>query len=190
MGQDKPLRFKNSQEWRRWLEENSDTAPEVWLEHHKKHSHKDTLSLSDAVTEALCFGWVDGKLKSIDGDRFILRYSPRRADSVWSRINKERAEKLIAQGRMTPGGLAIIEEAKKRGLWDAAYTDRTRDELPADLASALRDNLQAQNNFEKFANTYRNMYIRWVLSARTEATRQKRIAEVVKRSAANKKPGI
>ena len=91
---------------------------------------------------------------------------------------------------MTPGGLARIEEAKRRGLWDVAYSSRTKDELPSDLAGALRDNPEARNHFEKFANTYQNMYIRWVVDARTAETRQKRIAEVVRRSAAGKKPGV
>jgi uncharacterized protein YdeI (YjbR/CyaY-like superfamily) len=130
----------------------------------------------DAVAEALCFGWIDGKLKSIDEDRFILRYSPRKAKSVWSKINKEKAEKLIASGRMTADGLAKIEEAKKNGYWDAAYTNRTKYEMPDDLKKALIEDIDAWNNFENFANSYRNMYIGWVIGAKTEATRQKRIA--------------
>ncbi len=184
------LLFKSRQEWRKWLEANASSAQEVWLVHYKKNSGKLSIGHNDAVEEALCFGWIDGKLKSIDKDRFILRYSPRKAKSVWSMINREKAEKLIATGRMTTAGLARIEEAKRNGYWDAAYTNRTKYEMPVDLKKALMENSQAWNNFENFANTYRNMYIGWVMGAKTEETRKKRIEEVVKRSALNRKPGI
>lgn len=187
---DKALSFESSQQWRKWLQGNAHRAKEVWLVHYKKKSGKISVSLSAAVEEALCFGWIDGKLKSIDGERFITRYTPRKAGSVWSRINRERAEKLVAAGRMTATGLARIEEAKQNGYWDAAYTNKIRDELPADLKEALMEYPQARSNFEKFANSYRNMYIGWITGARTEETRKKRIMEVVRRSALNKKPGI
>ena len=184
------LLLKSSQEWRKWLDGNANGAQEVWLVHYKKHSGKTSISHNDAVAEALCFGWIDGKLKSVDEDRFILRYSPRKANSVWSKINRDKAEQLIAQGRMTRAGLAKIEEAKRNGYWDAAYTNKTKDEMPADLRQALVKHTKALSNFTNFANTYRNMYIGWINSAKTEETRKKRIAEVVKRSALNRKPGI
>jgi uncharacterized protein YdeI (YjbR/CyaY-like superfamily) len=157
---------------------------------YKKHSGKSGITYDEALEEALCFGWIDGKMQSIDGEKFILRFSPRKANSVWSKINKERAEKLIKSGRMTEAGLAKIEEARKNGLWETAYTNKKRDEMPPDLESALMENNTAWLNFQKFANSYRNMYIGWVAGARTEATRRKRIIEVVKRSALNRKPGI
>ena len=184
------LSFDNSEEWHKWLKKNADSAAEAWLVQHKKHSGKVSLSYEDAVLEALCFGWIDGKLKSIDKDRFIIRYSPRKSGSVWSKVNKDKAEKMIAAGRMTAAGLAKIEEAKKSGYWDAAYTNKIKDEVPSDLKKGLAEDAKAWTNFEGFANSYRNMYIGWVTGAKTEATRKKRIAEVVKRSALNKKPGI
>jgi len=185
----KPLYFKNRREWRAWLEKNADSAREVWLTHYKKSSDKVSVSLEEAVEEALCFGWIDGKLKSIDQDSFILRYSPRKAGSVWSKINKDRAEKLIASGSMTPSGLARIEEAKKNGRWDAAYTSLTKDEISPDLQSALEERPEAWNNFRNFANSYQNMYIGWVNGAKTGETREKRIEEVVNRCSLNIKPG-
>ena len=190
MNIDSALSFENSAEWRKWLEKNADSAGEAWLVQYKKHSGKVSLSYEDAVLEALCFGWIDGKLKSIDKDKFIIRYSPRKAGSVWYKVNKDKAERMIAAGRMTAAGLAKIAEAKKSGFWDAAYTNKTRDEIPSDLKQGLTEDSKAWNNFEKFANSYRNMYIGWVTGAKTEATRKKRIAEVVHRSALNKKPGI
>lgn len=190
MNIDNALSFVDSEEWRKWLEKNADSATEVWLVQYKKHSGKVSLSYEYAVLEALCFGWIDGKLKSIDKDKFIIRYSPRKSGSVWSKVNKDKAEKMIAAGRMTAAGLAKIEEAKKSGYWDTAYTNKIKDEAPSDLKKGLMEDSRAWNNFEKFANSYRNMYIGWVTGAKTEATRKKRIAEVVKRSALNKKPGI
>lgn len=188
MNADKALHFKDSQEWRRWLEENSNNVQEVWLVHYKKGCGKVSISHDEAVEEALCFGWIDGKLKSIDKERFILRYSPRKANSVWSKINRDKAEMMIAKGRMTESGLAKIEQAKKNGSWDAAYTNKVKDEIPADLEQALMKDSKAFTNFHSFANTYQNMYIGWVVSAKTSETRKKRVIEVVKRSSLNIKP--
>jgi len=181
----KPLFFRNSQEWRNWLEENHDSQQEVWLVHYKKKSEKASVSLRDAVQEALCFGWIYSKLNSIDEEKFILKYVPRKANSIWSEVNKGRAEKLIKSGKMTDAGLAKIEEAKKRGFWKTAYTDKTKDRIPTDLNDALLKDKNAYLNFQKLANSYRNMYIGWVSCAKTEETRRERIAEVVKRAALN-----
>ena len=184
------LYFKNRNEWRTWLEINHKDLEEVWLIHYKKSTGKKGINHFDAVEEALCFGWIDSKLKKIDEERFILRYSPRKSKSVWSKINKEKAEELIASGKMTQAGLDKIEEAKRNGMWDSAYTNIVKERIPSDLKQALIRNNKAWNNFQHFANSYRNMYIGWVKSAKTEETRKRRIDEVVKRSLQNKKPGI
>ena len=184
------LFFKNRDKWRSWLEKNHRTFDEVWLIHYKKTSGKKNLNHFDAVEEALCFGWIDSKLKKIDEDRYILRYSPRKSKSVWSKINKETAEEMIIQGKMTQAGFDRIEEAKKHGLWNTAYTNLMKERLPSDLKTALKGKKKAWNNFQRFANSYRNTYIGWVKNAKTEETRHKRIGEVVKRSLENKKPGI
>jgi uncharacterized protein YdeI (YjbR/CyaY-like superfamily) len=183
------LHFDSRQQWRSWLEQNHATVPEVWLVHFKKASATAGISLEDAVEEALCFGWIDSKLMSVDKEKFLLRYSPRRGNSPWSKANKDRAERLIASGHMTDAGMARIIEAKKRGLWEAAYTSRTPDGMPPDLDAALNSDKLARANFDRFANTYRNTYIGWVIGARTEETRRKRVAEVVTRSGLNQKPG-
>jgi uncharacterized protein YdeI (YjbR/CyaY-like superfamily) len=187
---DRALYFKNSREWRKWLERNHDRENEAWLIHYKKRSGKSGVSYSEALDEALCFGWIDSRLKRIDEERFVLKYSPRKSKSVWSKVNKERAERLIEAGRMTDAGLAKIEEAKERGLWDTAYTNKVRERMPSDLKKALLTDKNSWNNFQGFANSYRNMYIGWVNGAKTEETRNRRIVEVVKRSLMNKKPGI
>ena len=184
------LFFKNRDEWHNWLEKNHRAINEIWLIHYKKSSGKKGLNHFDAVEEAICFGWIDGKLKKIDEERFILRYSPRKSKSVWSKINKENAEKMISLGKMTKAGFDKIEEAKKQGFWDNAYTNLVKERLPSDLKNALIVNKKAWNNFQQFANSYRNMYIGWVKNAKTEETRKKRISEVVKNSLENKKTVI
>ena len=104
---------------------------------YKKGSGKQTLTLQDAVEEAICFGWIDSKLRKRNDKTFVLRFSPRKPNSVWSKINKERAEQLIASGQMSPAGLATVKEAKKNGAWDRAYTNITLDAVPTDLKEAL-----------------------------------------------------
>jgi len=190
MNESTSLHFKNRNEWRKWLEINHKNIKEVWLIHYKKPSNKKSINHFEAVEEALCFGWIDSKLKKIDEERFILRYSPRKQKSVWSKINKEKAEELITSGKMTKSGLEKIKDAKKQGLWDTAYTNLVKDRLPSDLKNSLMQNKTAWINFQKFANSYRNMYIGWVKGAKTQETRKRRISEVVKRAAKNKKPGI
>jgi len=172
------------------LRKNHDTAPGIWLLHYKKDSGKACITYDDAIEEAICFGWIDGKLRSIDNERFVLRYCSRKKRSVWSKLNKERAERLIETGRMTDAGLVKIEEAKRNGYWDKAYTSKKKDKIPADLEEALFKDMAAWRNFNDFANSYRNMYIGWVEGAKTRETRERRIAEVVSRSRINKKPGV
>ena len=190
MNENPVLYFKDKKQWRSWLENNHKNFTEAWLIHYKKSSSKKSISHIDAVEEALCFGWIDSKLKKVDEEKFILKYSPRKPKSVWSKINKEKAVELIASGKMTKAGLEKIEEAKKQGLWDKAYTNLVGEKLPFDLKISLMKNKTAWNNFQNFANSYRNMYIYWVNDAKTKETRKRRINEVVKRVEQNKKPGI
>ena len=182
------LLFKNRDEWRYWLEKNHTISTEVWLMHYKKSLNNKSVNHFDAVEEALCFGWIDSKLKKIDEERFILKYSPRKPKSVWSKINKDTAEQMISLGKMTSAGFEKIEEAKKQGFWDIAYTNLVKERLPSDLKKALMVNKIAWNNFQHFANSYRNMYIGWVKNAKTQKTRRKRVSAVVKRSFDNTKP--
>jgi len=184
----KALFFKNRSEWRDWLENNHSEEKEAWLVHYKKSSGKTHLSHSDGVEEAICFGWIDGILKKVDEEKYVLRYSPRKAGSVWSKINKEKAERMIEAGKMSPSGISAVKEAKKRCLWDSAYTNKKRDKIPQELKQAFLKEPTAWKYFNSFANTYRNMYVGWVTGAKTEETKRKRIKEIVARSAAKRKP--
>jgi uncharacterized protein YdeI (YjbR/CyaY-like superfamily) len=184
---DDALDFKNKEEWRNWLAQNHDKVDHVWLIYYKKGSGKKGISLEESVEEAICFGWIDGRLRKYDDDRFVLRFSTRKAGSVWSKINKDRAEKLIKLGRMTSAGLAKIKEAQQSGQWNNAYTNKVKEKMPSDLKKALNKDKKAWSNFQKFANTYQNMYIIWINGAKTDETRKNRIAKVVEQSLLNKK---
>ncbi len=119
MSLEEALLFNDRNEWRSWLEKNHRNTKEVWLLHYKKQSKKQTLNHIDAVEEALCFGWIDSKLKKIDEDRFILKYSPRKPKSAWSKINKEKAEAMILSGKMTQAGFGENRRSKK--TWIMGY---------------------------------------------------------------------
>jgi uncharacterized protein YdeI (YjbR/CyaY-like superfamily) len=184
---DEALSFQTRADWRDWLSKNHALTNSIWVFFYKKSTGKKGMTLEEAIEEAICFGWIDGKLKRVDEDRFMLRFSVRRDSSVWSLINRLRAEKLIAEGKMTSAGLAKIEEAKESGHWDKAYTNKIKDELPVDLLEALKKDKKAIDNFQRFANTYQNMYGGWVNSAKSIETRKKRIDKVVEQALRNKK---
>jgi uncharacterized protein YdeI (YjbR/CyaY-like superfamily) len=115
-----PLRFDSVDEWRAWLERHHASEEGAWLTISKKGATTPSVSLVPATEEALCFGWIDSAMQPIDGERYALRFTPRRKGSNWSAVNRARAERLIEEGRMAAAGLAAIEEAKQNGRWNDA----------------------------------------------------------------------
>jgi uncharacterized protein YdeI (YjbR/CyaY-like superfamily) len=186
--------LKSRDEWRTWLKKNhnKDSSSErgVWLIYYKKHTGKPSIPYNDTVEEALCFGWIDTTVKRIDDERYMQKFTPRNKNSIWSKLNKERAEKMIKEKKMAKAGLEKIEAAKKNGKWAEAYTSRKQLPLSSDLKSALMKNKSAWANFKSFADSYQNIYIGWITSAKRKETRKKRIKVVVQRSASNQKPGM
>ncbi|MBI5537333.1 MAG: YdeI/OmpD-associated family protein [Deltaproteobacteria bacterium] len=178
--------------WRRWLRANHGSKPEIWLIFFKKHVDKPCVSYDEAVEEALCFGWIDGTSHRVDDEKYAQRFSPRKLRSAWSPSNRQRVQSMIEQGLMTDAGLAAIEAAKKSGAWDKADWRAQADQLkmPEDLHAALSRNKKARENFEAFAPSYRKLYLAWLLAAKREETRSKRVRIIVQRAADNKKPGI
>lgn len=165
--------------WRNWLtEHHAQTAP-IWLVYDKVRAGNCRLTYDEAVEEALCFGWIDSKVNTLDATRFKQMFSPRKPSSTWSKVNKQRVEKLIAQGLMMPPGMAKIELAKCNGTWTVldAIEELT---VPADLAEALAANPTAQNYFEKFSPSSKKIILYWIQSAKRPETRQKRIEETVR----------
>jgi uncharacterized protein YdeI (YjbR/CyaY-like superfamily) len=185
----KPLDFRSAREWRKWLQRNHAKSQGEWVYMYKKAA-KAGLRYQEALDEALCFGWIDGQIHAVDGEKFRQRWTPRRKGSVWSQVNKARVKRLTAEGRITKAGLAAVGEAKQTGKWQAAYTNRREESVPADLEKALRADPEAWRNFAGFARTYRNMYTGWVQDAKRAETRRRRIAAVVRRAREGRKPGM
>lgn len=184
--------FKNRDAWRAWLTQNHARANELWLVLYKKHTRKPTVAYDDAVEEALCFGWIDGIVKTIDDEKYAIRFSPRRRGSIWSEPNKRRVAKMIAQGRMTEIGLAKVEEAKRNGrfAWDKATRRENVTDLPGEFARALQANARARANFERLAPSHKRQYIGWIADAKRDETRQRRIQVAIKMLKENQKLGI
>jgi uncharacterized protein YdeI (YjbR/CyaY-like superfamily) len=169
------------------LEIHHASAKEAWLFIYKKHTGKKTLTYPEAVEEAICFGWIDSLMRFWDDEKFAQRFSPRKTGSLWSMANRKKAEAMIQAGKMTPAGMRAIEEAKKNGRWDSAYTSREKPVMSEDLKKALMKNKAAWENFNKFANSQQLMAIYWVNLAKRPETKDKRIRHIVQRAARNKK---
>ena len=176
------------QEWRSWLEANHKKSPGMWLVSYKKHTGKPALTYDEIVEEALCFGWIDSVANRVDDERTMLLITPRKPRSGWSRPNKERIERLTAQGRLAPAGIAAIEIAKANGSWEALDASEAM-VMPDDLAAALTKDEQAKGYFDKFPPSTKKAIYQQVLAAKRPETREKRIAEVVRLAHDNRRFG-
>ncbi len=175
------LSFDDRGAWRSWLEDNSSHASEAWIVIQKKCSTMPGLSLDDAVEEALCYGWIDGVLNPRDDQTYVLRFSPRRPDSVWSMSNIRRIRKLERSGSITEAGLDAVRMAKESGQWQAAIDREDVEAMPPDLASALRQREGAIAAYHDLPHSTKKQYLYWLQSAKREITRQKRLSEIVER---------
>ncbi len=174
-------------EWRAWLEVHHAESPGIWLAVGKKGNTVTTLTYEDAVEEALCFGWIDSTTKRLDDHRFKQLFTPRKPGGTWARSNKQRIERLIAQGRMTPAGLAPIEAAKDDGTW--SMLDDVEDlVVPPDLAEALEAGPAAANNYTELADSKKKQLLYWIGSAKRPETRAERIANTVQALAEGRMP--
>jgi uncharacterized protein YdeI (YjbR/CyaY-like superfamily) len=172
--------------WRRWLKRNHDRSTGVWLVISKKGARRKGISQQEAVEEALCFGWIDSRVNSMDEEGFKQLMSPRRRGSIWSKPNKERVRKMMEQGLMAPAGLSKVEAAKEDGSW--GILDEVEEmRIPEDLENALRSLPPAKENFEALNSSYRKQVLYWVLSAKRKETRAKRVEEVARLAAENER---
>jgi uncharacterized protein YdeI (YjbR/CyaY-like superfamily) len=170
---------KDRAEWRAWLASNHASSKGVQLVIIRKNADVAGVTYSEAVEEALCFGWIDGTANSVDKQRYKLYMSPRKPGSVWSKLNKQRIQKLIKDGRMTPIGLARIKAARKDGSWNALDAiDKLV--IPEDLLKQFSANPEARRNFEAFSNSSKKIILAWIASAKREETRRKRVEETVR----------
>ena len=157
--------------WRRWLEKNHAGASEVWLVFFKKHTGQLGPSYNDAVEEALCFGWIDG-------ERYAFRFTPRNPKSNWSPSNIKRARKLIAEGRMRPAGMRLVEAAKASGAWERALKPPSF-EMPREFKDGLAANKKAGAFFETLPPSQKRQFIGWIASAKRQETRNKRLQKAL-----------
>lgn len=175
----KQLYFKTSDNWRNWLASNHDKENEVWLIFFKKETGEPSIEYESAVEEALCFGWIDSIIKKIDEKRYARKFTPRKDSSKWSELNKKRVAKLIKDNRMTEMGLAKIETAKRNGCWDKQNRPNIQFDIPKEFQSALNQNKKARENFNQLSPTCQKQYIGWIVVAKRQETKERRIKESI-----------
>lgn len=172
--------------WRAWLATNHAMSPGVWLIYYKKESGKPSVSYDEAVEEALCFGWIDSLVNKLDAERYIQLFTPRKPKSTWSKLNKQRVERLIAEGRMTEHGLATIGIARANGMW-TALDEIEELIIPPDLRAALQAAPPAEANFEAFSASVKKGILAWIGSAKRAETRAARIETTARMAADNRR---
>ncbi len=175
---------KDRAAWRSWLMRHHQSSKSIWLIIHKKLSPQSSVSYQEAVDEALCFGWIDSKPNKLDEFRFIQFFAKRNPKSNWSEVNKNKVAQLIKAGLMTYAGMELINYAKANGQWDALnQVDQIM--IPADLTQALNRYPKAEANFIAFPKSTKRGILEWILNAKKEETRAKRIEETAKLAADN-----
>ncbi len=177
---DKPAVEVNSRtEWRRWLNKNHQTCREIWLVYYKKHTGRSNLTKVEANKEALCFGWIDSLIQTIDDERYMQKFTPRHPESKWSELNKRRVTKLFDDGLMTSAGERLVIMAKASGEWDKCRDDPAQIETPKRLTDALSSNDEAMNCWSNLRHSQRRQYCLWIHDAKREATKQRRTQKTI-----------
>jgi uncharacterized protein YdeI (YjbR/CyaY-like superfamily) len=179
--------FEVQKEWAAWLKKNHGKSAGLWLRLAKKASDIKSLSYSEALEVALCYGWIDGQKKSYDEESWLQKFTPRGKRSIWSKINREKASALIESGKMGPAGLKAIENAKEDGRWDAAYDSHSTATVPDDLQAALDRNAKAKAFFATLNSQNRYAILFRIQTAKKAETRAKRIQQFVEMLARNEK---
>lgn len=177
----------NRSQWRQWLQKNHQQKQSIWLIYYKKQAGATTMSRSEGIDEALCFGWIDSTARPIDDEKFMQLFTRRKTNSVWSAINKEKVARLVAEGLMMPAGEQSIEIAKKNGSW-SILDDVEALKVPRDLTAALKAHPGAKAFFTGLSKTVRKSMLQWLVLAKRPETRQKRIIEIATLAAQQLKP--
>jgi uncharacterized protein YdeI (YjbR/CyaY-like superfamily) len=187
----KTLHVSNRDEWRRWLETNGKKETVIWLIFYKKGSGKRSVPYHEAVEEALCFGWIDSIIKRVDDEKYIQKFTPRKEKSSWSLLNVNRVRKMISQGKMTEKGLALFRYAEYNGLLPEPGTKPGKDLIiPKFIADALSANNKAAKYFNSLAPSYKRLYVFWIMDAKKEETRMRRLQEAIGLLNEGKKLGL
>jgi uncharacterized protein YdeI (YjbR/CyaY-like superfamily) len=185
----KTLHVTSREEWRAWLAKHHASETEVWLIYCKKQSGQPRIPYDHAVEEALCFGWIDSIVKRIDDQKFAQKFTPRRDFTKWSTLNKRRVRKLIGEGRMTEVGLAKFDPSVLNEEPQAKQSKVDLD-IPRFVKQALMASPMAWKHFQNLAPSYRRNYIAWIMNAKQDETRQRRLREAISLLAQNKKLGL
>jgi uncharacterized protein YdeI (YjbR/CyaY-like superfamily) len=168
------------EEWRQWLKENYRTAEEIWLVYPRKHTGVPRIPYNDAVEEALCFGWIDSTVKTLDEEHYSQRFTPRRTRSTYSQTNKERLRRMIDQGKVMPDVLPTVRDVVEEEF-----------EFPADIAAALRADPLTWENFQRYSGAYQRIRIAYVDTARNRPTEfQKRLRHLIRKTGQDKQFGF
>ena len=170
--------FASQSDWEDWLSAHGD-APGIWLKIAKKNKDVSSVTYAEALDIALCHGWIDGLKRACDDQYFLQRFTPRRAKSLWSKINIAKVEQLLAANRVVPAGLREIEAAKQDGRWQAAYDSASNMEVPPELAAALAKRVKARKFFEQLDKTNRYAFCWRVQTAKTPETRKARVEKFI-----------
>ena len=181
-----PTTFERPQDFRAWLEQHHDSEPELWVGYYKKGSGKPSMTWPESVDEALCYGWIDGIRKSIDAEAYMIRFTPRRARSIWSAVNIARVAVLTDAGRMRPAGLEAFEARREDRSGIYSYEQRDQAKLEPAYEKRFRAKKKAWAAFETMPKSYRQAAIRWVMTAKKEETRERRLATLIEDSAAGR----
>lgn len=181
------IEFKTAEEFETWLVKNHDNSTGLWLKIFKKDSGKKTISYAEALDVALCYGWIDGQKKAYDEQAWLQRFCPRRAKSIWSKINIGHVERLINAERMRPAGLKAIEKAKADGTWEKAYDSPSKMTIPEDFLQELSKNKKAEAFFMSLNKTNLFSIGFRLQTAKKQETREKRMKEIIEKLAKGEK---
>ena len=173
------IAFPSSAEWEEWLEHNHARSEGVWIKMAKKDAGIESVRYPEVLDSALCFGWIDGRREALDERYFLQRFTPRRSRSRWSRINREKADRLIAEGRMRPAGLVEVERAKADGRWEGAYEGQRTSSVPDDLKRELEVRPKARAFFAELSSQNRYAILYRLQDAKKPQTRARRLAKFV-----------
>ncbi len=173
--------FNTASEFRNWLEENHQSATELWVGYFRKQTGKPSMTWPESVDQALCFGWIDGIRKKIDDERYCIRFTPRKPGSTWSRINIDKVEKMIKQGLMMSAGLEAYNRRKENKSGIYSFENEIKD-LPEAYAEIFKKNRVAWEFYSTQPPSYRKTMTHWILSAKQDATKMKRLEKLISES--------
>jgi len=181
------MQFKRQKDWAAWLAKHHASSPGIWLQIAKTTSSLTSVSYAEALEIALCYGWIDAQKKSCDASSWLQKFTPRGANSLWSKINREKAEALIRGGQMQPAGLQAVAQAKHNGRWEAAYDSQSRASVPSDFQAELDKNAKAKAFFATLNSQNRYAILFRIQTAKKAETRARRIEQFIRMLAKQEK---